>query len=319
MDKLFWENFIGGMMREVLKRCHSDDISEIRVRINKPLHIKMRGKEYFIKRDGSMTNACFELSEKAYKPSQDDINKSLELMSDYSLYAFEDEIKNGYITLRGGHRVGLCGQAVLDSSGGVRSLKNINGFNIRITSEIKCCAEKVIDCVAKPEIKHTLIVSPPGCGKTTLLRDIARILSNGEKSRGIRGYNVAIADERSEIAGCYLGIPGNDVGIRTDVLDACPKAVGMTMLLRSMSPEVIVADEIGGKNDITAISEIINSGVKLICTAHGASIDELLKRDNLTCLLNKKIFGLYIVLRNGNTPGEIAGIFDGDFKKWMYF
>jgi stage III sporulation protein AA len=229
-------------------------------------------------------------------------------MSNYSLYAFEEEIKNGYITIQGGHRVGICGQAVL-AEGGIKTIKHINGLNIRITHQIKGCADGVIDKIAKPDLKHTMIISPPGCGKTTLIRDIARLLSNGDDDKNIPGYKVGIVDERSEIAGCYHGVPQNDVGIRTDILDAAPKAKGMIMLLRSMSPEVIIVDEIGRKEDSTAIDEIINSGVKLVCTVHGASLQDILKKEVLSEILRKDIFEIFIVLKYGKTAGEIAGIY----------
>ncbi len=303
--------YIGGNLRDVLAgmNCETHNITEIRIRVNKPLCVRISGREYFIASDGTAYNS----SEKAYKPTANDINNAIELMSNYSLYAFEEELKNGYITLSGGHRVGICGQAVLNS-GEIRTLKNINGLNIRITHEVKGCASKIINYIAKPSLKHTMIISPPGCGKTTLVRDVTRLLSEGDPSNSIRGHNIGIADERSEIAACYMGIPQNDVGIRSDVLDACPKAKGMIMLLRSMSPEIIVADEIGREEDVCAIDEIANSGVKLICTAHGFGIDDLKQKETLSKLLAKKIFQVFIVLKNSETPGEISGVYDSSFN-----
>lgn len=313
--KELFSNFTGGRLREILLniKYNTEGTEEIRIRINKPLVIKIYNKEYFIKEDGNLINDI-QPSQKAYRPNADDIKKTMELMSNYSLYAFEEEIKNGYITIQGGHRVGICGQAVVEDSS-IKTIKNINGLNIRMTHEIKGCANKVIDYISKPHIKHTMIISPPGCGKTTLIRDIARLLSNGDETKGLNGFNVGIVDERSEIAGCYMGIPQNDVGIRTDILDASPKAKGMIMLLRSMSPQIIVVDEIGRADDITAIDEIVSSGIKLICTVHGSSIDDILKKAVLSELVSKNIFELFIVLKYGNRAGEIAGIYDMNFKE----
>jgi stage III sporulation protein AA len=283
-----------------------DGLEEIRIRIHQPLVIRCGSKEYFIKEDGE---AVPESCRNAYKPMEEDLNRTLELMSNYSLYAFEEEIKNGYITIRGGHRVGICGQAVL-AEGAVKTIKNVNGLNIRMTHQVKGCAGRVIERIARPALKHTMIISPPGCGKTTLIRDIARLLSNGDAGKGIPGYNIGIVDERSEIAGCYQGVPQNDVGVRTDILDAAPKAKGMVMLLRSMSPQAIIVDEIGRKEDSDAIDEIVNSGVKVICTVHGASVADILKKAVLSEILQKDIFELFIVLKYGQSAGEIAGIYE---------
>ena len=306
------ENFTGGGVRRILGLAGDDleDVTEIRIRIHKPLIIKRRSYEYFIKTDGSLEQGqAGSQMPSAYCPDREDIQKTMELMSNYSLYAFEDEIRNGYITLPGGHRVGLCGQAVVEG-GCVKTIRHLNGFTIRITHEIKGCGAGVIGHIALPSLRHTMVISPPGCGKTTLLRDIIRILSMGDRKLGISGRTVGVADERSEIAGCYQSVPQNDVGIRTDVMDGAPKAQSMRMLLRSMSPEIIAADEIGRIEDVAAIDEMIHSGVKLLCTAHGASVDELRGKDVLAQLLAKDIIERFIVLKGGGRPGVIEGIYD---------
>lgn len=254
-------------------------IEEIRVRVNKPIIIKTKEKEKVF----------------LYKPTPHEISKILELISNYSLYAFEEELKNGYITLTGGHRVGITGRAVLEN-GVVKTIKNINGFNIRISHEVKGCGNKVLPYIVNGEVKHTIIISPPCCGKTTLLRDLARQISNGVDGI-VKGQAVSIVDERSEIAGCYMGIPQNDVGIRTDILDGCPKDYGMLLLLRSMAPKVIIVDEIGRHSDIHAIDSIINAGVKVICSVHGDSIDDILKKPVLSEFVNKNILERFVVLK----------------------
>lgn len=286
-----------------------ENIEEIRIRIGKPLIIYKQNKEYTITKDGKLSKNISE----GYKPLLTDLNKTLKLMSGYSLYAFDDEIKNGYITLQGGHRVGLTGKAVMENNN-IVTIKNINGINIRVSHQIKDCSNSVIDYIVNPEIMHTMIISPPACGKTTLLRDIIRKISDGD-SKKFLGQTVGVVDERSEIAGCYMGIPQNDVGSRTDVLDGCPKSLGMLMLLRAMSPKVIAVDEIGNENDINAIDDIINSGIKIICTVHGKNLKEISTKPVLEKLLTRKVFQRYIVLSYSDSPGKIDGIFDKEFNK----
>ena len=293
-------SYLSDKLRKALDNIEEEEfqkIEEIRIRANKPVIIKMNQSEAFVTEAGIIMSRPEILENPAddlYKPKITEISKILELASNYSLYAFEEELKNGYITLAGGHRVGITGRVVVEK-GHVKTIKNVNGFNIRISHEVKGCADKILPYVAAKGVKHTIIISPPGCGKTTLLRDLARQISDG--IAGIAaGQEVSIIDERSEIAGCYMGIPQNDVGIRTDVLDGCPKDYGMLMLLRSMAPKVIVVDEIGKQADIHAIEAIVNAGVKLICSVHGNGIDDILKKPVLSELVNKSIFERIVVL-----------------------
>lgn len=297
--------FTGGELRKVFEKTPEEklsDATEIRVRLGKPLIIKTPSREFFIGKDGIPgVNA-----NDAYKPCERDIAVTVELLGNYSLYAFQEEIKNGYITIAGGHRVGIVGRCTVEG-GYVKTFRNISGLCFRITRQITGCSDAVIRYIKSPKVMHTMIISPPGCGKTTLLRDIIRSLSDS-------GVNVGVVDERSEIAGCHNGKAQNDVGVRTDVLDGCPKAEGMLMLLRSMSPEVIAVDEIGRREDIIAIEDVINAGIKLICTVHGAETADLLKRPVLAELIEKNIFERFIVLKYGEKPGEIRDIYDGSFK-----
>lgn len=269
---------------EELPPVFFDEIQEIRLRVQKPVVIRRAGAETIID----------------YCPAEGDIAALMEMLSDYSLYAYEEELRSGYLTLPGGHRVGVTGRAVVEG-GMVKTLKHIGAVNIRIAHEIKGCANGVMGHILEEgAVCHSMIISPPGCGKTTLLRDIVRQLSNG-------GKTVGVVDERSEIAGCYRGIAQNDLGPRTDVLDGCPKEEGMRMLLRSMGPQVIAVDEIGRQEELGTIEQIINSGVKLICTVHGKSLDELRRKPVLSTILQKKIFERFIVL---DKPGKIAGIYN---------
>ena len=232
-----------------------------------------------------------------------DMKEMMDYMSGYSLYAFEDEIAKGYLTIPGGHRVGVAGQVVVEE-GKVKYIQNISFANIRISHEKIGCADKILPYLwQENRIKNTLIIAPPRCGKTTILRDLTRKIS-GEYAK----KNVVVVDERSEIAGCYRGEPQKDVGPRTDVLDRCPKAVGMMMAVRSLSPEVLVVDEIGGKQDILALQEVLKCGCSVIATAHGEKWEEWKRRPDMQELFEKRYFECYILLQQGEKPGQIASV-----------
>ena len=192
----------------------------------------------------------------------------------------------------------------------IRGMKYISCINVRLAHQIPGCADAVMPYIRKEKwTAHTLIISPPRCGKTTLLRDVIRQLSNGFGK--IPGVTVGVVDERSELAGCYQGIPQNDLGMRTDVLDCCPKAQGMQMLIRAMSPAVVAVDELGKEEDFRAVEAVIHSGCRLIATAHGENVEAVLATPFFAELKKMRVFDRYIVLGKEKRAGIIRGIFDG--------
>ena len=275
-----------------------EELEEIRIRIDRPIEITMKGAPMFL----------------SYIIRQEDAFNLLNKISQFSIYTLEEELKRGYITVSGGHRIGLAGKVILEE-GKVKAIRDIASFNIRIAKEKIGIAEKIIPFIFNHSWMHTMIVGPPQTGKTTLLRDIARIISSGNQEKGISAYKVGIVDERSEIAGCVHGIPQMTFGHRLDVLDACPKAEGMMMMIRSMSPDVLVVDEIGRMEDAESIQEAVHAGIKLIMTTHGTSLEEAKNRPSLKSIIDQNIFQRYIVLSRAHGPGTITHILDGNGKE----
>ena len=282
------------------------------MRINSPLMIRQRGKEYKLTEEGKLLrcngNEQYE-KENIHYVDRCELMETMEYIAGYSLYAYEDELRQGFLTIQGGHRVGVAGK-ILMGGGKVRSIRYISFLNIRLAHQVEGCADKVMPFIVENgEVCHTLIISPPCCGKTTLLRDVIRQISNG--NAWCEGKNVGVVDERSEIGGAYQGVPQNDLGIRTDLLDCCPKAEGMMMLIRSMSPEVVAVDEIGDYGDIKAIESVLNCGCRLIATVHGSSVEDIEKKPLLQKMVKEHVFDRYIILNGKKKIGSARGIFDG--------
>lgn len=293
-------------IRMILGRMEMDfdEIQEIRLRVNAPLLIICKNLEFCVTSDGilSKNTKC------AYQVSRQDLKETLEYVSNYSLYAFEEEIRQGFITIQDGHRVGLAGKVICDKDG-VRSMKFISFMNVRLSHQICGCADWILPHLYnKGKLVHTLIISPPRCGKTTLLRDLIRQISNGNPYAA--GMTVGVVDERSEIAACYQGIPQNDLGIRTDVLDCCPKASGMMMLIRTMAPQVIAVDEIGGREELEAMEYAMNCGCVLIATVHGSSIEDIRQKPILSRLFDEMWFERYVILENRENAGIAELVYD---------
>lgn len=248
-------------------------LEEIRVRNNKPIILNLGQSEKVLN----------------YIVSSEEIQFIFEKICESSIYTYQNQIINGYITLKGGNRVGLVGTAVIKDEK-IINFNYISSLNFRISRQILGCSKNIIfEIIDKNTIFNTLIISQPGKGKTTLLRDIVRTLSNGIENK-INGQAICVIDERGEISATYKGIPQNDLGIRTDVINDMPKALGIRMAIRSMSPKIVVADEIGSRADVEAIKFALCSGVKGIFTAHANNISEVYKNPELGKLLEEGIF-----------------------------
>lgn len=269
------------------KRRHTE---EIRIRIDRPVELIQKGQPLFL----------------PYICTANDAHLILSRLSNYSMYTLEEELKKGYITISGGHRVGLAGRVIVEN-GAVKGLRDITSFNIRIAREKLGIADPLVPFLWKENWLNTLIIGPPQTGKTTLLRDLARVSSSGTKS--IPAKKTGIVDERSEIAGCLRGVPQHQFGQRIDVLDACPKAEGLMMMIRSMSPDVMIVDEIGRMEDSEALMEALHAGVSIIVSAHGWNMKDLVKRPSLKLLWEEKVFDRYVELSRRRGPGTISRMY----------
>ncbi|WP_051236163.1 stage III sporulation protein AA [Paenibacillus pinihumi] len=275
------------------------ELEEIRIREARPLEVSFGGGFRFVTPDGALDS----LPDSAYRPHHAVCRKLLERITNHSLYAMEEELKRGYITVDGGHRIGLTGRTVLEN-GAVKAVRDIGAFNIRIAREVTGAASTLLPKLLnwpRKSLLPSLIIGAPQTGKTTIIREIARCVSYGKWQHPAAadwpGRKVGIVDERSEIAASVRGVPSFDIGPRTDVMDACPKAEGMMMLLRSMSPEVLIVDEIGRQEDADAIREAAHGGVTVIATAHAYDLEDARGRPVLRSLLDEGVFGAVAAIR----------------------
>ena len=287
-----------------------NQLEEIRIRKALPLMGVFAGLDFFISTKGLL----YHDPKSALIVSSQEMESLFLLICEHSIYAFQNEINKGFITLKGGHRVGICGTAVYEGEK-IVTLKDISSVNIRFSRQIRGCAQKVFHHLmrGKNDIYNTLILSPPRLGKTTLLRDICRIISQGIPNGVFNALRTAVIDERSEIAAVYRGIPQNDIGPRTDVMDGCRKSDGIEIMLRGMAPQVIIVDELGGDQDGKAVRRAWNAGVRLIATAHSYGLDDFKGRLGAGKLVEQGGFERILLLRwvrvmdiNGNKLGFFA-------------
>lgn len=305
-----WICIFAGGLREVLERLplEWEKLQEVRLRAGQPLFLRYGGREYGVTGGGSMIPAGTGDPGGLRLVTEKELKDTVECAGNYSLYAYEDEIRQGFLTVRGGHRVGLAGKGVTEN-GRIRTIRHISSLNVRLAHEVRGCGMPVLPYLMDGDrLLSSLLISPPGGGKTTLLRDLIRLLSGGWGT--VSGRNVGVADERGEIGACHEGIPRNDLGPRTDVLDGCPKAEGMMMLIRTMAPQVVAADEIGGEADLEAVAYGTSCGCSVLATAHGASLDEIRRKPGFFRLEEEGVFRRFVILEGGGTPGRVREIRD---------
>lgn len=262
-------------IREQLEKFNLDNLEEIRLRTNKNIILKNGEEEIILK----------------HIINTQEILKILQRICDNSIYTYQNQICNGYITIKGGHRVGITGNVVVREEQ-VINISHIYSLNFRIAREILGCSKATLPLILNLKdnsIYNTIILAPPGRGKTTLLRDLIRNISSGIPEYNFKGINVGVIDERGEIAAMYKGVPQNNLGERTDILDNVSKSIGIKMLVRSMNPQVITADEIGTNEDIQAINYAVTSGVKGIFTAHGRNLEDVILNPILSKLYNLEV------------------------------
>ncbi len=270
------------------EKCEAE---EFRLRVGRPFSVVFPGGEQAVSKDGSVT------ARSPITVASTDIVTAFELATQSSAHTAMESAKSGYVTVRGGHRVGICGTAVV-KEGEVVSIKKLSSMSLRIAKQITGSGDEVLDRIMpRGRLNNTLIISPPGCGKTTLLRDIVRQLSDGTRTEG-RGMRISVADERSEIAALWNASPQFDVGGRTDILECCPKAKAVLILLKAMSPQVIALDEITAPEDLSAIETAANCGVKLLATLHADSLDDLRARPLSRKLVSLRLFQNAVLISN---------------------
>ncbi len=277
-----------------------ENTAEIRLRVGKPVVLCGKYGILYLSSDGKAKEKC----ENPFVCYSEDINTIFSRLCSFSVHSHIQSIVNGFITIQGGHRVGICGTAVTDSNDNVTSVRDISSLNIRIAREKKGSARVLYEKLFSDRLQSIIIAGAPMSGKTTVLRDLVRMISDGEK-----GVKVCVIDERQEIAGMNAGFCQMDVGVNTDVFDMFPKDKGIINAVKTMSPQVVAMDELCKDEEIEAISLAVNSGVRFIVTVHASDYTEILSRPQIKSLLRAYSFEKLVLLKN-DKPGEIEEIYD---------
>lgn len=264
-------------IRQALSEFDKENINEIRMRVGQPIIlISKSGKS-------KLNILC----------SKEIIQSVLFEACEGSIYSHQEQINRGYVTIKGGHRIGLCGTAVY-TNGEISNIKHITSLNIRIAKEHKNSALKLIEHYKENGVCNTLIIGQVGSGKTTLLRDTAKTLSNENPFN----YNVCVVDERMEICNCVSGEMAFDMGVGCDCLSGIKKADGIDIAIRTMAPDVVIFDEFSGKNELKSVENCFNSGVKIIASIHAKDVNDFLNKPSTQYILTSKIFDYFVFLKD---------------------
>lgn len=278
-----------------------DNLQEIRMRVNRPLSFCCPDDTYFLTENGCVTNAI--LNQPMLAVTEKDIFETFNNICNYSVYSKQNEIKNGYITIKGGHRAGICGTAVAEK-GVITNIRDISSINIRISVEHKNSAKPILEKI-KDFQGGLLLCGAPCSGKTTILRDLARVLSTEYRQ------NIALIDERSELAGTYRGVYQKDIGL-SDVLDGYSKTEGFSHAIRSLSPDIIICDELGSEKDVYSVENAVNSGVSIIASVHCSNEKELTSKPQLKSILKLKAFSNIVFLDSRKNVGQARKVMNID-------
>lgn len=305
MDKAFFNSFnytvsfISPRIKKIIEELNEttiENIQEIRLRKNKPVVIVSNGESSFLTSNSKTT---YIVSNNCVIPTENEIIDTVNKMCGYSMHTQNENISNGFLTLKNGSRVGLSGTAVYED-GNIKSVKDINSINIRIPRNKVNISDAVFDYFQSRGLKNIIVVGPPNSGKTTMLKDIAYQLSSGRMGKY---YKVCIVDERNEIS-------SNDFsGPNTDVLSGFEKYKGITIAMRTLSPDFIICDEISSTNEVLKILDGMNSGIKFVLSLHSNDLEELKRKNLFNLLVDKAEFDTIVLLSDSSQPGIISNIY----------
>lgn len=272
------------------------NVKELRFRNGEPITLNTHNEIYYIRKNGALTvSFCSDL----LMTDEKDLQEIVFCLSRRSLHTYQDMIARGFIPLRGGAKAGVVGRAVM-KNGAVYSVSSFNSVNIRVSRAFYGCSRNLIEQVGE-DCASFLIIGSPLSGKTTVLRDLCRFYSGKDRLKPLK---TAIIDERDEIASRSFG-EGLDVGVHTDVLTLYPKAIGTEIAVRTLSPDLVVLDEIGSDEEAKAMLSAVNTGVNFIATAHGSSLEEVMRRPNIKRLVNAGAFKKAVVLCGKENPCRV--------------